>query len=326
MTKLKSTIELESIDTEWALYDEDEIEVAHWAKHGHNRLYINGINSKDCYLDLSTGDLETPRYYDGEYEVDGNELVITLWYSRGDEPSRHISLHVDAVVTNDSEESETEDVDEDETTKCAECGHQTSDAVWAEDEWMCRSCASGHHVVHDPAEQGDQNEGKELVTDGGHTSDLDGYTIDRYPNEVDNGHGVLIGLNEWGAWYYVETHDRVDNYKREEAQDKYEEKRTPMNETFDASQNLEGEELAEFIMDLDVIAKDGFKIIYESSGVEACVNSLIRAGLSPGQAWSYYGVKILRNSRNGWAKECGYNDHSAVSEPLRKAEEKLDVQ
>lgn len=57
--------------------------------------------------------------------------------------------------------------------------------------------------------------------------------------------------------------------------------------------------------------------------VEAIVNSLMRRGLSPGQAWAYYGVRIRGHSRNGWAKRCGYSDHSAVSEPLRKAEEKL---
>lgn len=56
---------------------------------------------------------------------------------------------------------------------------------------------------------------------------------------------------------------------------------------------------------------------------EEIVNELVTAGLSPGQAWAYYGVEIRDNSRNAWSKVCGYSDHSAVSEPLRKAEEKL---
>gem|GEM_PF-6185476 len=59
--------------------------------------------------------------------------------------------------------------------------------------------------------------------------------------------------------------------------------------------------------------------------VIALINSLLRRGLSPGQAWAYYGVEICGHSRNEWASRCGYSDHSAVSEPLRKAERKLDV-
>lgn len=56
--------------------------------------------------------------------------------------------------------------------------------------------------------------------------------------------------------------------------------------------------------------------------VEAVVNGLMREGLSPGQAWAVYGVHVLGYSRNKWASMCGYSDHSAISEPLRKAEEK----
>lgn len=57
--------------------------------------------------------------------------------------------------------------------------------------------------------------------------------------------------------------------------------------------------------------------------VEAAVTGLLRRGLSPGQAWAHYGVKLRGNSRNAWAERCGYSDHSAVSEAVRKAESKL---
>lgn len=57
--------------------------------------------------------------------------------------------------------------------------------------------------------------------------------------------------------------------------------------------------------------------------VEAVVNSLIDRGLTPGQAWAYYGVHVAGNSRNAWAERGGYGDHSAVSQAVRKAEEKL---
>lgn len=54
---------------------------------------------------------------------------------------------------------------------------------------------------------------------------------------------------------------------------------------------------------------------------EAVINGLLRRGLSPGQAWAYYGVEIRGNSRNSWATRCGYSDHSAVSEAVRKAKQ-----
>jgi len=57
--------------------------------------------------------------------------------------------------------------------------------------------------------------------------------------------------------------------------------------------------------------------------VETIINSLLQRGLSPGQAWAFYGVEIRGNSRNSWAKRCGYSDHSAVSEAVRKANRKL---
>lgn len=57
--------------------------------------------------------------------------------------------------------------------------------------------------------------------------------------------------------------------------------------------------------------------------VEAVMNGLMKRGVSPGQAWAYYGVQIRGNSRNSWATRCGYSDHSAVSEAVRKAERKL---
>lgn len=57
--------------------------------------------------------------------------------------------------------------------------------------------------------------------------------------------------------------------------------------------------------------------------VEAVVNGLIARGLSPGQAWAYYGVVIRGTSRSEWAERCGYGDHSTVSEAVRKAKDKL---
>lgn len=58
--------------------------------------------------------------------------------------------------------------------------------------------------------------------------------------------------------------------------------------------------------------------------IHSVLNGLINKGLSPGQAWAVYGVHVAGYSRNKWASKCGYADHSAVSEPLRKAEKEYD--
>lgn len=57
--------------------------------------------------------------------------------------------------------------------------------------------------------------------------------------------------------------------------------------------------------------------------VESAINSLMKKGLSPGQAWAFFGVILRGNSRNKWAQRCGYSDHSPVSEAVRKAKSKL---
>lgn len=57
--------------------------------------------------------------------------------------------------------------------------------------------------------------------------------------------------------------------------------------------------------------------------VEAVVNGLQQRGLSPGQAWAYYGVEIRGNSRNSWGHRKGDHDHKNVSDALEKAKQKL---
>lgn len=57
--------------------------------------------------------------------------------------------------------------------------------------------------------------------------------------------------------------------------------------------------------------------------VECVVNGLQRRGLSPGQAWAYYGVEIKGESMNRWGKKKGDHDHKNVSDALEKAKAKL---
>jgi len=57
--------------------------------------------------------------------------------------------------------------------------------------------------------------------------------------------------------------------------------------------------------------------------VEAVVNGLQARGLSPGQAWAYYGVEIRDNSQRSWGLRKGDYDNKNVGDALETAREKL---
>ena len=57
--------------------------------------------------------------------------------------------------------------------------------------------------------------------------------------------------------------------------------------------------------------------------VEAVVNGLQKRGLSPGQAWAYYGVHIRGNSQRSWGLRKGDFDNKNVSDALTQAREKV---
>lgn len=56
--------------------------------------------------------------------------------------------------------------------------------------------------------------------------------------------------------------------------------------------------------------------------VEAVVNGLLARGLSPAEAWYYYGVKIRGNSNSSWGARTG-KDRSTVATGIKRAERKL---
>lgn len=56
--------------------------------------------------------------------------------------------------------------------------------------------------------------------------------------------------------------------------------------------------------------------------VTAVINALLRDGLSPGQAWAYYGTEIVGETQSRWADRTG-RDQSTVSESAREAARKL---
>lgn len=168
--------------------------------------------------------------------------------------------------------------------------------------------------------EGEDSEAEEceLVADGGVTVDDDQNTLDDYPDKADvNEH--LVGLDEWGAWYYDSVMERLHNYKLQRGPEG-----AVLEETDGACENLSGTPLADRLRELDVLTEKGYAVAFEhAQATEYVVNMLQRNGLTPAQAWAYYGVKLLGNSRNAWAREMGHADHSAVAQAVRKAEEKI---
>lgn len=103
----------------------------------------------------------------------------------------------------------------------------------------------------------------ERTTETETRTDENGFSISDYPEEIDNGLYVLLGLNEWGGWYYNDVHHRIANYKREDGPGE-----TPLHETTGAGTDLDPREsVGEFILgggcggSLDVLSSRGEEFV-----------------------------------------------------------------
>lgn len=62
----------------------------------------------------------------------------------------------------------------------------------------------------------DMRQSRTPMTDGGLFTDRTGHTIEQYPGEVENEY--LLGLDDWGGWYYDPGHKSIRNYRLEGGQ------------------------------------------------------------------------------------------------------------
>lgn len=290
-----------------------KLELGRWSKYGNDRLYINaGIPKCDkysLYVDLETHEIVTDndgKHKGGSVEIDGDEATITIVESGLSDREHKITVSL-------------------------------------------------------TGEGFDSTDDKQLVTDGGQDTtahvddgtietaieDNDGRLDDERTATVAEVRDALAWLQQtieevWAEW--------CDNIEHDECRVVYEDTEVIICST--GEQNVPHRDLREHYPDElgervpDIVssihhelARDRcdydwgyeYPIVIRKTGslrdgqryVEAVMNSLLRRGLSPGQAWAYYGTEIRGNSNNLWASRCGYSDHSAVSEPLRKAKSKL---
>jgi len=322
MSELKLT-DAESIELE-GYYEEktaqdwaepaEELDVDRWTKYGHDRLYINeGIakcSKYSLYVDLQTHEIVSDndaKHSGGSVVIEGGTATITIEESGEYDHVITVSLDGDGFEANDGGETEIaadggEDVTEhldDETIEDAIQQHDDPDHEGALTVSDVRDLLA--HVQYeteavwsewtDNIERGDAHvvaqDGDVLVLDTGE-HDTVSRALETYDGPVtvdDIAERVASTVHHRAAEQIDRDYNWGYTYPR--------------------------------VVRLPADGGAGQEF------VDAVINSLLRRDLSPGQAWAYYGSEIRGNSNNSWATRCGYSDHSAVSEPLRKAKSKL---
>jgi len=308
-------------------YEDDEtVTLDRWTNYGKDRLYINNLKTGDGWISLKDDDFGGDRWTKckAEWDLEGDELTVKIGTSRrwtyivtikvhgdGFEPvvePREVDFddqeacvsESDQEIVTDGGEDKTSHIEDGEIEAAIESNDDTDhpDALTVAEvrDALAEIQASfeGFWAEHmDSIEDGHLEvvaETEHVVVFADHTGhgwneELDALGLD--PDRSSNDRTIRITL--------AETHHRA----------------------------------ASRLCDRNWSTADPF-VVAKPDGVrngqlfvETIINSLLQRGLSPGQAWAYYGVEIRGNSRNSWAKRCGYSDHSAVSEAVRKAKKKL---
>lgn len=310
------SIELESFyDGSWSQDRTDDMDVSRWSQYGNDRLYINsGIPKADkysLYVDLETHEIVSDndaKHSGGSVTINGDTATIII------EESGDTKHELVVELTGDGFQAAGGDEDSDE-------------------------------LVTDGGEDATQHVGDETIKT----------TIEQHDGPLDDERTATVSeVRDALAWlqHSIEEHwgTYADNIEHDEMRVVHEdsdvivlstgEHDVPHRDLSDHYPDELGERVPDVVSAIHhELARERcdydwgyeYPIVVRKAGgfgdgqmyVEAVMNSLLRRGLSPGQAWAYYGTEIRGNSNNSWATRCGYSDHSAVSEPLRKAKSKL---
>jgi len=325
---------------------DEKLEVGRWSKYGNDRLYINaGISKCDkysLYVDLETHQIVSDnegKHKGGSVDINGDEAVISIVEGSKVQDKEH-KITVSLTGEGFDPAAEPRDVDFDALESCVRTAAPTLE-----------------EIIADNPETFDADESTEIVTDGGEDRKFTDSEIleqiewhldpesDDAPS-IERVRELRAELRKSGELVFAEWMDNIEQGHTEvvaEHDDKIVVSTGEVDSVINDLENVTDatdiernilstleEQEAKRLSDYDwgytyprVLSKpDSFKAGQQF--VEALVNNLCKRGLSPGQAWAYYGVEIRDNSRNQWAKRCGYSDHSAVSEAVRKAKKKLN--
>ena len=304
-------IELESFyDAGWSQDRTDEMKIGRWSKYGNDRLYINsGIPKADkysLYVDLETHEIVSDnegKHSGGSVTINGDTATITIEESGDKEHKITVSLSGDGFEA-DKDGDESEEI----VTDGGEPQTFTDGEMREQIEW---------HLDPESDDAPTVERVRELRAELRKSGEV---VFAEWMDNIEQGHTEVVAEHDDKIVVSTDEVDSVDE-DLENVTDATDIERNILS-------SLEEQE-AKRLSDYDwgytyprVLSKpDSYKAGQQF--VEAVVNNLCKRGLSPGQAWAYYGVEIRGNSRNSWAKRCGYNDHSAVSEAVRKAKKKL---
>lgn len=88
----------------------DDVSIDRWQKHGHDRLYINGLATGDGYVDLETLEADSKHWgakCTGDVTLDGDELTVEIGICK---PTYTITIRVEGLdVEEDDEDGDGED-------------------------------------------------------------------------------------------------------------------------------------------------------------------------------------------------------------------------
>lgn len=300
----------------------DSISIDRWSKHGKDRLYLNGLNTGDGWISLQTDESGGDKWtkVEARRDRDGDELTIRV--GRGIDLRKGRAAYTLVIRVEDDAFGDPDGDDQDdegETELVADGGEDTESPITDAD---IEAAIQSHD---DP----DHPEALSVADIRGLLAQIQQQTERIWGRWMDaiERNDVQVAADTGGA-LVLAVRDAPYGELLEESAD-------PLSVAYDeiardvvsATVHNAAERLTDRSWAHDyalVVAKPKIADAGETY-VTALINGLLRRGLSPGQAWAYYGVEIRGHSRNAWASRCGYSDHSAVSEPLRKAERKLDA-
>lgn len=294
----------------------DSISIDRWSDYGKDRLYLNGLKTGDGWISLKSDESGGDRWtkVSAERELDGDELTITVGNKR--------TIYTIVVKVNG-------------------------------DDFMSGS--------EDSDDSENESEGKpEIVTDGGQdtTDHIDDATIESaltdelgvpdHPDDPD-----IETIRDALAWVQQSMAevwaDWCSNIEHNEAEVVYEDSDVIIFAT--SGDDVPRRDLREYYDgDLhertpDVVSRVHHKLARDRTDydwgyayplvvrkpetwdagqqyVDAVINSLQKRGLSPGQAWAYYGVEIKAESQSAWARRQDRTQQQ-ISNALKQAKQKL---
>ena len=303
----------------------DNVSIDRWTNYGKDRLYLNGLRTGDGWISLKTDESGGDRWtkVSADYELDGDTLTITV----GNKTTIYtITVRVHGDGFESAADEETDANSDDEPSTDADNSHPIV-ADGGED-------VTSHiddETIEDAIEQHDDPSHPDAAT----VEEVRKLLVWLQQDAEDWWSEMMDNIERGGSDIITETDNVlvISTGKHDAVRERLADYEVVTDTDLDGTtvDVVSGviHDVARQLTDYDWGVAYPF-VVQKSSGVEdgqqfveAIINSLLRRGLSPGQAWAYYGVKIRGHSRNQWATRCGYSDHSAVSEPLRKAEQKL---